>query len=70
MSARPLNVGVHDSVTESQQTTLGGKRKAREGEKGVCIVSQLFLPETVVKSCVSLTSKYIFVFRYNIINYS
>ena len=37
VSSRTPNVGVHDLVTESQQTALGGKRKAQEGEKNsVC----------------------------------
>ena len=37
VSSRSPNVGVHDLVTESQQTALGGKRKAQEGEKNsVC----------------------------------
>ena len=42
-----------------------GKGKHGKGKKGVCVVSQLFLPETVVKSCVSLTSKYIFVLNFH-----
>ena len=51
MSSRPPNVGVHDLVTESQQTALGGKSKAQEGEKRVFALSVLttavFLSETV-----------------------
>ena len=51
VSSRPPNVGVHDLVTESQQTALGGKSKAQEGEKRVFALSVLttavFLSETV-----------------------
>ena len=42
-----------------------GKGKHGKGKKGVCVVSQLFLPETVLKSCVSLTSKYTFVLNFH-----
>ena len=46
MSSRSPNVGVHDLVTESQQTALGGKRKAQEGEKKT--VFALSVPTTAV----------------------
>ena len=44
----PLNVGVQDLVTKPRETTLRGKRGAREGKKQRLVkVSQLFLSETV-----------------------
>ena len=51
MSSRPPNVGVHDLVTESQQTALEGKVKHKKGKKRVFALSVLttavFLSETV-----------------------
>ena len=59
VSSRPPNVGVHDLVTESQQTALGaGKRTAQEGKKTVFAFSvpttAVFLSGTVGLSLESL----------------